>query len=151
MAGIQLTRSILLSSNWWKGSNSNDHHSESNKNNLEMTAIECCVRLFCNAKPDIQSEAQSTIQLFQSSLGLLQWQEKVSRILCPRLLDLINELPTIARRGRETECIDQLNLINGYLTLYNRMEDSSTHGSLAFSLSCPGCLEIVQKSFGGKA
>ncbi len=151
MAGIQLTRSILLSSNWWKGSNGSDHYSERDKNNLEMTAIECCVRLFCNAKPDIQSEAQRTIQLFQSSLGLLQWRDKVSLILCPRLLDLINELPIIARRGRETECLDQLNLINGYLTLYNRMEDSSTHGSLAFSLSCPGCLEIVQKSFGGKA
>lgn len=150
LAGIQLTRSILLSSNWWKGSNDNEQYSEGNKNNLEMTAIECCVRLFYNAKPNIRSEAQNTIQMFQSSLGLLQWREKVSRILCPRLIDLIHELPTIARRGRETECIDQLNLINGYVTLFNRMEDSSTNGSLAFSLSCPGCLEIVQKAFGGR-
>lgn len=149
-AGIQLTRSILLSSNWWKGSNGNEQSNEGNKNNLEMTAIECCVRLFYNAKPNIRSEAQSTIHMFQSSLGLLQWREKVRRILCPRLIDLINELPIIARRGRETECIDQLNLINGYLTLYNGREDSSTSGSLAFSLSCPGCLEIVQKAFGGR-
>lgn len=148
IAGIQLTRSILLSPTWWKCSK--DQYSADNKNDLERMAMECCTRLINNAKPKVQSEALKTIQLYQSYLGVPQWREKLSRSICPRLLDLINELPILARRGQETECINQLSLINGYLTLNNSKEASSANCSLAVSLSGPGGLEIVQQAFGGE-
>ena len=176
IAGIRIIRNILLSpTHYWRKRIENkparkafvpDDGILTNISSLETTALECCMRLLNDHDyPRVQTEAKTTICLYQSYLGIPQWRELLSRSMYPRLLTLIEELPTVAQRvGQETECINHMNLICGYLTLGSTKNNSATKdaakddddanqdcsSSIIVALTCPGGFEVVRNAIGGR-
>ena len=53
-------------------------------------------------------------------------KQQVDNTIGPRLLELIEELPALARSGRETELRGKINLISGYLNLGESLRSSLT-------------------------
>ena len=174
-AGIRIIRTVLLSTRlgWWKNnqqSESTDGNKDSDNDGaewkdsrshcgagaLERTALECCMRLLSGDNESVQSEARSTLALYQSYLGPSQWRERLSDSVCPRLLALIEELPALARRGQETECVNHMNLICGYLIMVIDTPNESNRDcvlddiGIAAALTGPGGSEVIRRSIGGE-
>lgn len=174
IAGIRIIRNILLSPIlYWRKRIEikparkvflQDDGILTNISPLETTALECCMRLLNDHDyPRVQTEARRTIYLYQSYLGIPQWRELLSRSMYPRLLALIEELPTVAQRvGQETECINHMNLICGYLTVGSTKNNSANEdaekdsddanqdcsSSIIVALTSPGGLEVVRNAIG---
>jgi hypothetical protein len=81
--------------------------------NVLQSAIECCITLSRDKDERVVSAAKSAIQDYRRDSG----RHDVDSTIGPRVLELIEELPALARSGRETEFRGKINLISGYLML----------------------------------
>lgn len=88
--------------------------------NVLQSATECCITLSRDKDERVVSAAKSTIEDYRRDSG----RHDVDSAIGPRVLELIEELPALARSGRETEFRGKINLISGYLMLGGSLRSS---------------------------
>lgn len=93
--------------------------------NVFRSAMECCIALSRDKDERVESAAKSTIADYRHDSGN-SGKQQVDNTIGPRLLELIEELPALARSGRETELRGKINLISGYLNLGESLRSSLT-------------------------
>ncbi len=93
--------------------------------NVFRSAMECCIALSRDKDERVESAAKSTIADYRHDSGN-SGKPQVDNTIGPRLLELIEELPALARSGRETELRGKINLISGYLNLGESLRSSLT-------------------------
>lgn len=85
-----------------------------------QSALECCIALSRDKDERVVSLSKSTIADYQQDSG----RHEVDSSIGPRVLQLIEELPALAKSGRETELRGRINTISGYLMLGGSLRSS---------------------------
>lgn len=81
--------------------------------NVMQTAIECCIAQSRDKDERVASAARNTMADYRQGSG----RHDIDNSIGPRVLQLIQDLPALARSGRETELRGRINVISGYLLL----------------------------------
>jgi len=90
---------------------------EESKEKLERTAMECCLALMFDSDESVCSESESALLSYQASITNTLWREKLSSCVAPRIVELIEGLPILARGLRDNELRTQIDIICGYLQI----------------------------------
>lgn len=126
LAGVDLCRVLLVDTrDVWKVR----HFAETDKDptsvDLETPAMECLFSLLEDNNTNVATTAMDAVQSYRNIHSALSFKRKISTKLVPRLLDLIQGLPVLARSGRESELRSQSRLIGGYLLVSLELNEMS--------------------------
>eukprot|EP00978_Attheya_sp_CCMP212_P010097 scaffold24247_cov54-Attheya_sp.AAC.7 len=107
-SGCALCRSVLIDarSSWTR----------SNVTKLSDSSTECCLGLLWDDNEKVAESAHGVLCDYSTSLEDGQ-HAAVGNTIVTRLVDIIEELPVLARSGREVELRSKMRLVTGYLSL----------------------------------
>jgi len=137
-----------------------DKRINANEVDLERAALECCLSLLGDNDPKVASEATGAIKSYRKMHSGQSWKETTGTKIVPRLLDLTQGLPTLARSGRDSELRCQIRLVAGYLMVSLNLdqgddetnsrsqskEERKQRSEIASALACESVSSIIRMS-----
>jgi hypothetical protein len=151
------------------GSTSIDNTSATDVENLERISLESCLSLLHDDASKVRQSAQDTLDQYftypsSKSGSATTLTQHIS--IAPHIVNLIEKLLATARSGREDDCLKQIAVIRGYLSLTTSLDsghDNSgtsprethfeylNHGaSVRDALAFPVCSQALMSAMSGK-
>ena len=73
----------------------------------------------------IVKKCKEIMSIYRNNIGIVEWNQNTKTIIIPRIVSLIESLPSLAKSGRDSELSYAMKLITGYLTLVVDGKDTS--------------------------
>jgi hypothetical protein len=92
--------------------------------NVVTVAFESCLVLSQDDQQDISSAAIVILVDYKKEIGS-SYLTSIPRVVGPRIMSIVNELPALLEAARETDLVSSLRLVNGYLDAMTLSNDTS--------------------------
>ncbi|GAX20756.1 hypothetical protein FisN_7Hh067 [Fistulifera solaris] len=92
--------------------------------NVVTVAFESCLVLSQDAQQDISAAAILILSDYKKKVGS-EYLSSIPRVVGPRFMSLVNELPALMEAARETDLVSSLRRVNGYLEAMSLSKDTT--------------------------
>lgn len=75
----------------------------------------------------LAKECNIVLRDYRNSLGENEWNKIARNVVIPRVVNLIQTLPSYAKSGRESDLSSNMQLVSGYLLSFAEDESSDGH------------------------